>query len=114
MRLSLKTLLLELLFEAAFGKQFLIQIRKNGTSIKYPGIATANTKPDERPYRITWFFPSPNDPDLLTNRHVDLTYEEMMEIMKLRYFPKDIVNRIKERYPDSEQLKCIGDEYFIF
>jgi hypothetical protein len=103
--LSLKTLLMEILLEASFGKKFMLTLKKRGMEKKHVAMATANAKPGERPYRITWFTDSFDE-----NRHVDLTYEEMMDILKRSEFPPETVQRIKSRYPDSD---LIGDEYTI-
>lgn len=99
---------MEILVEALFGKRFPVQIKKNGETFVKAGIASSNTKPGERPYRITWF-----SQDFSENRHVDLTLEEMMEILREKIFPHDIVQRVRDRYPNDES-DFIGDQYIIY
>jgi hypothetical protein len=105
MPLSFKTLLKEIIVENSFGKKFPVKMMKGGVSSTWIGIASANTKTGERPYRITWF-----RPDLSENRHVDLTLDEMLEILKNKTFSPEIIERIRGRYPDSDM---IGDEYTL-
>ncbi len=96
---------MEVIVEASIGKRFPIILTKNGVEKKLIGIASANTKPEERPYRITWF-----TPDLTDNRHIDLNLDEIMNILKAKTFPPEIIQRIRKKYPDSE---LIGDSYTI-
>jgi hypothetical protein len=103
---SLKSLLMEIIVEASIGKKFPIFLTKNGKKTTYIGIASANTKPGERPYRITWF-----TPDLSINHHVDLTLNEMISILEHKTFPVEIVQRIQTRYPKGGEL--VGDQYVI-
>jgi hypothetical protein len=105
MQLTLKNILLEILLEASFGKKFPIEMKKNGNSTTFIGIASANAKPGELPYRITWF-----TSNLALNRHIDITYNDMMNILNMKYFPPEIVQRIKIKWPDDEMN---GDEYTI-
>lgn len=107
MGMKLKVLLMEILVEALFGKRFPVQIKKNGETFVKAGIASANAKPNERPYRITWF-----SQDFSENRHVDLTLEEVMAILHEKSFPPDIVQRVKDRYPGDDS-DFIGDQYTI-
>ena len=103
MKISLKTLLMEMLIESMYGKKFPIKVIKNGIEQVFTGIASANVKPGERPYRITWF-----KPDLTDNRHVDLDFQEMENILNTKRFPEEIINRIKMKWPDHE---LVGDDY---
>ena len=105
MHLSFKRLLMEIIVEASIGKKFPIILTKNGIETKLIGIASVNTKPGERPYRITWFTLNLSD-----NRHVDLSLEEMTAILNSKSFPPDIIQRIRDRYPDSN---LIADKYTI-
>lgn len=97
---------MEILVEASIGKKFPITLTKNGKTTTYIGIASANTRPSERPYRITWFVP-----DLSINHHVDLTLDEMMTILEAKVFPPEIVQRVRLRYPQDDEL--VGDAYRI-
>jgi hypothetical protein len=96
---------MEMLVEAMFGKKFPIRMIKNGNEQTLVGVASANAKPGERPYRITWF-----TPDLTNNRHVDLDFHEMQNILNEPRFPEEVVNRIKNKWPDHA---LIGDEYHL-
>lgn len=96
---------MEIIVEASIGKKFPITLTKNGKPVTYVGIASANTKPNERPYRITWF-----TPDLSSNHHVDLTLDEIISILEKKTFPPEIVQRVRDRYPDDE---LVGDHYSI-
>ena len=97
---------MEILVEASIGKKFPITLIKSGRATTYTGIASANTKPGERPYRITWF-----TPDLSINHHVDLTLDEMVAILEAKVFPPEIVQRVRLRYPEDDEL--VGDAYRI-
>lgn len=97
---------MEILVEASIGKKFPITLTKSGKETTYIGIASANTKPNERPYRITWFIP-----DLSMNHHVDLTLDEMVAILDAKVFPPEIVQRVRLRYPEDGEL--VGDKYVI-
>ena len=103
MKISLKTLLMEILIEAMYGKKFPIKVIKNGIEQILIGVASANAKPGERPYRITWF-----KPDLSNNRHVDLNFQEMQNILDTNMFSDEIINRVKTKWPDHE---LVGDDY---
>ena len=104
---------MEVLLEATFGKKFKISMMKNGNRHTWLGMATANAKPGERPYRITWFsinkLLAAGIPD---NRHIDLTFEEMENILQMNMFPPEIIKRVHDRYPDPND-ELIGDEYVI-
>lgn len=110
--LSLKGLLLEILLEAMFGEKFKLRVTKNGQMKAFIGMATANAKPGERPYRITWFslgqaITKGGIPD---NRHVDLDFDEMKEVLSKKGFPPEIVQRLRERYPNDDS-ELLGDRY---
>jgi len=103
---------MEIIVEAMFGKKFKIVVTQNGKKFGYLGIASANAKPNERPYRITWFsLGSYFIREIPENRHIDLTLEEMQEILKLGQFPPEIIKRVKEKYPPNDPM--VGDEYVI-
>lgn len=107
MRVFLKQILNELLLEAMLGKKFPLILTKNGENKTLRGVASVNTKPGELPYRITWF-----TSNLHNNRHVDLTLDEMNNILIKGIFPPEIVQRIKDRYPDDNG-DLIADTYTI-
>jgi hypothetical protein len=104
-QLSLKILLREIIAEALFGKKFHIHMTKNGSTSTLLSIASANTKPGERPYRITWF-----RPDLSENRHIDLELEEMQEILRIKEFPPAIIDRLKKKWSESD---LVGDKFTL-
>jgi hypothetical protein len=114
MNLSLRRLMLEVIVEAAFGKKFKLKMEKDGKESTWLGMATANAKPGELPYRITWFSIGQYliQGDIPDNRHVDLSFEEMQSILHLHQFPPEIVQRISKRYP-NDQSPLIGDKYWI-
>lgn len=111
---SLKRLLMEIIAEAMFGQKFKLRVTKDGQMKAFIGMATANAKPGEKPYRITWFslgqaIAQGGIPD---NRHIDLDLEEMKAILAAKEFPPEIVKRIQEKYPgDTSEL--LGDRYQI-
>lgn len=96
---------MEIIAEAMFGKKFKLLVTTNGTQKEFLAMATANAKPGERPYRITWF-------QLPENRHVDLTFDEMKNILDIHGFPPEIVKRIQDRYPNDDS-ELLGDRYQI-
>jgi hypothetical protein len=105
---------MEIILEAAFGKKFKLQITKGGIPTTFLAMATANAKPGELPYRITWFSLERNALGYPDNRHVDLTFEEMQSILNTKIFPPEIVKRIQMRYAKDTELKnMVGDEYTI-
>lgn len=98
---------MEIIVEAAIGKKFPIVLSKNGKETTLTGIASANAKPGELPYRITWFTPNLSD-----NRHVDLTLDEMVGILESKIFPPEIIQRVRNRYP-SDGGDMIADAYTL-
>lgn len=114
MGMKLKTLLTEILVEALFGKKFRIKVKGGAHPERvFLGMATANAKPNERPYRITWFsIGQAIATDFPDNRHVDLSLEEMNSILEMQLFPPKIIQRIKDRY-SGDKSPLIGDEYTI-
>ena len=110
----LKRLLVEIILEAMFGQKFKLRVTKNGQMKAFIGMATANAKPGERPYRITWFslgqaIMKGSIPD---NRHVDLDFDEMKQILAAKEFPPEIVKRIQDRYPNDDS-ELLGDRHQI-
>ena len=94
MNSSIKTLIIEVLLEALWGKQFQLVVRGGKFNYgKYTAIASKNTIPDERPYRITWFHSGE-----VPAGHIDLEWEEMNHILEIKKFPDDIVQRISLKW----------------
>lgn len=103
MKSAIKNLILEVLLESLWGKEFAVIATQNGMKRKYVGMATHNTKPGERPYRIT----------LLSGTtpigHVDLTWEEINQILALKHFTPEVIQRARDMWGDD----AIADDYEI-
>lgn len=102
MKYFLKSLLMEIIAENLFGRKFSITMLKHGNPTVLMGIASANTKPGERPYRITWF------DDELRNHHIDVEVEELVSVLSSGEFPPALIQRIKEKWPNGH---LVGDQY---
>lgn len=101
---KIKSLIVEMLLEALWGKRFIIKtIEKNGKHRRYIGLATANVKPNERPYRITWI-----DGETPLG-HVDLTWEEVNKILEVKHFTPDIIARAENMWGPE----AIAKQYYI-
>jgi len=98
MNSSIKTLIIEVLLEALWGKKFQVII-KSPSGLNYGkredkciGIASKNPIPGELPYRITWFDKS--EP----LGHIDLTWDEINKTLASSKFSPDIATRISDKW----------------
>lgn len=91
---AIHKLIVEVILEALWGQKFKLSVSDPHSSRRgiYTAVASKNVKPGELPYRITWFIGN----DALG--HVDLTWEEINNILEIKYFPKDIVDRISQTW----------------
>ncbi len=59
------------------------------------GVLSKNTKPDERPYRITWFEDASDVEEMEPQGHVDLTYDEVQFVLTNKTFPPEVYERLR-------------------
>jgi len=67
-----------------------LTVRKDG--IKYLGILSKNTIPGEREYRVSCFIKNGNG-DLDTGGHIELTKQEVEELLQNNKFPDEVIQR---------------------
>ena len=104
--MKLKGLIMEILHEALWGKRFKLNtIEKNGIHRSYAGMATANIKPGELPYRISWFYGQH------AAGHIDLTWEEVNFIIDKCYFPPEIIKRAEKKWGADAVAKSYKLEF---
>lgn len=89
MNSTLKDLILEVLLESLWGQKFQIELSTGEIKgHKYLGIASKNVKPNERPFRISWF-----DDNLKAHGHIDMTWNEMSKTLADQKVPNYIAIR---------------------
>ncbi len=77
------------LFEEVFGKK--MKVNWFGNTIDE--VLSKNTKPDEHPYRISWFkYVGTSEPK--AEGHIDITKEEVEYILDNKQFPLSVYDRI--------------------
>ena len=75
MKVDIKSLIYEVLTESLYGKPLTLKVGK----FKLPALISKNVKPDEEPYRLTWFVTSGAHFD--AGGHLQLTSQEVNQIM---------------------------------
>lgn len=106
MKSNLRSIIYEVLMEALWGSEFQVIITTpDGQRTKYSGMATRNAKPDELPFRITWMQTGEDA------KHVDLTWEEISQILSSKHVPPEIVQRASKKW--GEQFAGIEIRPFV-
>jgi len=80
----------ETLNEELYGKK--LKVKYFGDECD--GVLSKNTKPNELPYRITWFTMVGTD-RLSADGHMDITEEEVAYVLKNKQFPPTVYERIR-------------------
>jgi hypothetical protein len=81
--------------ESLFGMKIFTKVEDK----LYPTLISKNTKPEEKPYRITWFY---NDKEPII--HADLDYGELSYIIINRKLPLKIQVKFQ---PDIRDVELI-------
>jgi hypothetical protein len=86
----METSLIQILLEI-FGQKYHLSVTNpNGSELKkIPALVSKNTKPGERPFRITWF----ND-QMIPYKHYDIDAEELKHMDDTHSLPKRVEDKI--------------------
>ncbi len=96
-----------LLTEELFGKKMKIMFFGSETY----AVLSKNTKSGERPYRIS-FFGGVNSPDLMAEGHIDITYEEALEILESKELTDTVYERLRIK-PENLYIKKIYENLLL-
>jgi hypothetical protein len=94
----------KLLLEALFGKP--ININIGGEN--YIGLVSKNTRPGEKPYRITWFEGTSRDNLTVIQPHMQISELEAKEIVETGELPYNVKDQLWMVFGDKVNASLVS------